>query len=904
MNELLKQKEQLLLTKNKYLKKIFQIDNQIIQIEKDLSKISEHTLIESLTLSEQQTKIVDANDQNMLVIACPGAGKTHTLISRYVNLILKKNVKPESVLLITFTKKAGQEMQKRLEDIIPDKLPFHVGSLHGLGYRILQKYNNINYTVLDELETKDLLKNECINYLKTLDNLDKEDENIINLKIFSVIDHLSITYPLNLKQVLKKLNLSKFNTIISTIYKLFTKKKKLENLVDFNDLMIMFCDFLKNSKSQDFINSIKYIFFDEYQDINPIQNFILSIFKDRSNIMVVGDDAQSIYSFRGSSVNFILDFPKLFLPNNKYLLVENYRSTPAIVNFCENIIKNNTNQYEKNVKSIQIEYGIKPDIYEFNYKNKQYEWVINDIIQKVNNGVKLSQIVILARKNNLITQIEVALLEAKIPYVKQLGIALLDKPHIKDFLAFIIILFNPKSSIHFKRIISLHKNWNINSANQLVESTDNIINKIKQLNDIYLNELLLLLSNLNNKKNNDYDQAKDILLYLEKLWLNKHKDIKTYVEDVRFLLTFLKNYTLTDFITNLYLNQEIETTYDNVLFLSTVHGSKGLEWEHVYLIDVNNGDFPAIRSNQYYEDELNEMEEERRLFYVACSRAKKYLTITYDGVISPFIRELNDDLYLGNNIKKSKVELSNIIPKDITLILRNHGHKNVCNILKTLVNKEKIISGEWNLPIGLYKHKMKHIIGSFIDYLIPKILQNNYPEKIKKFDLNLIHRDQNFSKKIYYDYIDINNHWTNLLEVIFYISSYQIEYENQIKPYKDFLVNKDQFIFYKELEIGIKKIIDMFKPKQILNHYNINFDTLKGEIDLLLDDILIEIKVSNFEVCTLQYMCQILTYGYLMKKKGIKINKVCIYNIQSGILNIFDTSNFNFDEFYLQLFLS
>jgi DNA helicase-2/ATP-dependent DNA helicase PcrA len=925
MDKLLKQKEELNINKIKYQRKLFVIENQLIQIEKEMAKFSEETLIDSLTLSDQQKSIVDANEQNILVIACPGAGKTHTLISRYINLVLKLNIKPEEVLLITFTKKAGQEMLKRLEDIIPNKLPFHVGSLHGLSYRILQKYNNINYTVLDEKEARELLKYEA-NIILSTSQIDIDDINMIKIKICTIMDQVAITYPLNFKIILKKFNLTKYNNIINQIYKGYSKKKKQENYIDFNDLMIMFCDFLKSSKSDEFKNQIKYIFFDEYQDINPIQNYILSIFKNKANIMVVGDDAQSIYSFRGSSVNFILDFPSIFQPNKKYLLVENYRSTPSIVNLCENIISKNTNQYEKNVKSIQTAPGVLPDIIGFDLNNiglnstnftsntknitpreEQYKWIINDIKNKIQNNVKLSDIVILARKNDLLNNIELELIANKIPFVKQLGLSLLDKHNIKDFLAFIIVLNNPKSSIHWKRIINLHSGWNINTASALVESSNNIYEKIKEISNIN-NEMLELICFFNQIKqiNKDKDKAQFILNYLEKLWLNKYKQSQNYSQDILSLLYYLRNSSLNDFIADLYLNQDIESTSENVIFLSTVHGSKGLEWNHVYLMDMNNTDFPSVKQ-QYFTNELDEMEEERRLFYVACSRAKKYLTITYHTDsktnMSPFIRELDDKYFLGNNINYASIDLINNIPKDITNLLKNYGHHNICSLIKNLNTKEKILNNEMNIPVTISKFKNKQIIGNFIDYLIPKILQNNYPEKLKKFNLNLIHRYPEFSKKIYHEYIDENCHWLNLLENIFYISKYNYDTNNEIDIIKDFLLSNEQTEFYKELEMSIKKMVEMFKPKTIYSHYNINFDLLKAEIDLVMDDVLVEIKVSSNEICNLTYLSQTFTYAYLMFKKGIKINKVCLYNVQNGIINIIDTSTFDFKLFYEKLFL-
>jgi len=912
MQELIIKKEELKTLKNKYEKKIFLIENELIKLEQEMTKFSENELVDSIKLSEQQKNIVDANDEHILVIACPGAGKTHTLISRYINLILKKNMKPESILLITFTKKAGQEMLHRLEDIIPTKLPYHTGSLHGLSYRILQKYNNINYTILDERETNDLLKEETNIILNSISDIDEDTINLIKSKIVKIIDQVSTTYPLNFKLILKKLNLTKYNSIINQIYKGFIKRKKNENAIDFNDLMIQFCDFLKSSKSQEFKDNIKYIFFDEYQDVNPIQNYILSLFKYKSKIMIVGDDAQSIYSFRGSSVEYIYKFSDDFTPNNKYFLVNNYRSTPCIVNICQNIIEKNLNQIEKKVTSVQLEPGIRPSIYGFNSLNKnitaqeeQYKWIVQDILRKISIGISLSNIVILARTNKSLNNIELELVANKIPIIKQLGSALLDKYHIKDFLAFIIIINNPKSSIHWKRIISIHKGFNVVKANEIIENCTNIYDKIILLSseNEEMNNLITII-NIINGINKDIDKAKTILCYLEKLWSIKNKNIEELRNDILNLLYYLRNSSLNNFINDLYLNQEIELLNNNVLYLSTIHGAKGLEWEHVYILDVTNYDFPNIQ-NEYYINELKCVEEERRLFYVACSRAKKYLTLTYytdfKVDMSPFIREINDDLYFPNNVLKNKLLLENNIPRDITSILRNYGYTNVSLMFDKLIIKEKVIHSEFEIPSDIIKLKNKYIIGNFIDYLIPKILQNNFSNKLKKFDLNIVHKNNNFSKKIYYEYIDENNHWNNQLENIFYIATCNLTIDN-IDKYKNFLIENK--IFYNDLENGIKKLVDLFKPKIINSHYNINFDKLKAELDLLFDDILIEIKVSSYDICCTQYLCQVFTYGYLMSKKNKKINKIVLYNVENGTIYIIDTSTFDFELFYEKLYIT
>ena len=890
MNELKKKREEILLNIKKNQKKIFLLQNDLINIEKEVAKFSEIEIIQSLTLSLQQQQIVDADNDNILVIACPGAGKTHTLISRYINLILVKNVNPESILLITFTNKAGQEMLKRMQEITPNKLPFYVGSLHGLSYKILQKYNNINCTILDEFDTKELIRNETdIFFIESKIDITEAEIKYIKSKICNIIDQVSTTYPLNFKDILKKYNLLKYITIIQQIYKEFSKRKKIENYIDFNDLMIMFCDFLKNSKSDDFKNQIKYVFFDEYQDINQIQNYILSFFQKQAKIMVVGDDAQSIYSFRGSSVNFILNFPN----NEKYLLVENYRSSSSIVNFCEEIIKKNTNQFKKEVKSIQKESGVLPDIHGFDNDN-QYSWVINDIIEKYNKGIKLSEIVILARKNDSINKIEIELIQSKLPFIKQCGISLLDKSHIKDFFAFIIILYNNKSSIHFKRVLSLHQGWNINKANDFINKANyNILSKIKEESQNN-NELLSFLSFINNIKHikNDFDKGNHILKYLENLWFIKNINFEVEKKDILNLLYYLRNESLIDFINNLYLNRDLQNDSDNKILLSTVHGSKGLEWNYVYIIDVDNINFPLTK-NTFFKDEINNTEEERRLLYVACSRAKKYLTITYNidkiSNISPFLREINSNLYFTDNMNQNDILLSNNIYKDIKIIIKNYGYQNTCELLKNLNTKEKILHNECLIKFNFIKHNKD--IDLFFNYLIPKIIQNHYPDKIKNFDFNNITKTNH-----YYDYIDKNNHWSTSLENILFLTS--------IKDYeiKKILLYDNSINFYKELENGIIKLIEFFKPKTIFTHYHINYDSIKGKLDLLFDNIIIKIKFSENEVCNLEYVCQVLTYGYLMFKKSIKINKVCIYNIKSGIINIIDTNTFEFEEFYKKFY--
>ena len=895
-------------------KNIFKIENELIQIEKQLASFSDNQILENLKLSEQQEKIVNATEDNILVVACPGSGKTHTLISRYVKMILNNEITPEETLLITFTKKAGLEMLNRLGKILPHKIPYHVGSLHGLGYKVLQEYNDINYTVLDEKDVKDYLRD-------LVQNLEEEEYDLIKSKLQTIFDQASTTYPFDFKQVLKKNSLEKYIKEFNYIYKLYQNKKKKENLVDFNDLMVQFSKFLDESKSDIFKDKIKYIFFDEYQDVNPIQNFILQKLATKSKIMVVGDDAQAIYAFRGSSVKYILNFNQTFNDSNKthqmYLLAENYRSTPSIVDFCQDIISHNTNQFKKSVVSKQEKFGFNPCVFCFKSQNDQYKWIVEDIIKKNSEGVKYSNMVILARKNNLLNEIELHLMGNKIPVVKHIGISLLDKSHIKDFLAWITILINPKSSIHWKRIISLHPGYGIKKANNILDSNSSDIllsikchidkEKIGNPNYIGLTELYDSIGYLKRIKR-DIDKARFIVNYLEKLWIiKKDSNIEDKISDIYNLLNYLKNSSLEQFINDLYLNQEVETNLENVLYLTTIHGAKGLEWEYVYIIDVDCKNFPSLRP-KYYMDELEEMDEERRLFYVAASRAKKYLFMTYSEdlhpdsqiSISPLLREINPELYTGCGVIIEKFKPTLIISKDVQNYLRFIGYIKIYDQLYQLNNTRGCVNKFFDIPRHIEKLQNKTIIGNFLDYLISKMLQINFPKKIKKFDLNLIHKDPKFPQKIYLEYIDPQTDWRNILEHIFYISSYKIKNETDINSYRELLVSQSAFNYYIELEKGICKIINTIKPKEIYTHHVVSFGSVRGEIDILCDDTIIEIKssISNYnEIATIPNMSQILLYAYLLKKKEHKINNMILYNPINGETNNFNITNFNLIQF-------
>jgi len=895
--------------KNKIKKhqvKITELEYKLIELDRNENDLNQKEIINTIDLNDQQMEIVkkdQINDknQNMLVLACPGSGKTHTLISRYINLVTTHSIDPEKILLITFTKKAGQEMGNRINDIIPTKYPQYVGSLHGLSYRILQKYEKIPYTVLDDKDSRLLIKEVVEDTLDISTDYEDDEVSLIKSKIVMVIEQSSTSYPFNITDIVKKMNLSNYLKIFKTIIKNYQDTKKKQNLVDFNDLMIKFAKFLDTKKSEIFIDNIEYLFFDEYQDINPIQNYILTKFK-KSKIMVVGDDAQSIYKFRGSDIKYIKQFSTIFSSDQLYYLETNYRSTSQIVDFCQNIVVKNHSQYEKKVKSLEDKSGCKPHILQFNDINNtdQYRWICNDIKKRHKSGVPYSDMVILARKNSLLDKIEVELVAAKIPILKHLGISLLDKTHIKDFMAFVTILVNKKSTIHWKRILSLHPTIGVAKANHIIDFKDDIYEGIKILitqQEFYKNNLTKLIELLDDINKHPFimDKIKLIIFYLQDLWKqNKQNNIKGMkywnieekIEDTKTLLGFMNNQSsLEEFVNDLYLNHEVDAKYEESLYLTTVHGSKGLEWKYVYIIDMDSRNFPAIMP-KFYLDELEEMEEERRLFYVAASRAKDQLTITYHTdfhpermtVPSPLLKELKNEMYIAHGVEdalNNVIEKSGIVSKDVTNYFRFNGYYEIRSVIDTLENKLKIegITKSIDLPHSFNSKAYKIIMGNFFDYTISKMMLVNFPDKVIKFDLNLRNRYPTFNTAIYHKYIDPMVDWRNSLDDIFYISSYKYTNTDLVEMWKEYLLSESVYNSLISLEKGLINYFKKVPIKKIYTHYNLNShhneNSIKGELDILVDDHLIEIKTSNFEVCTLGNLNQALIYGYLVESKVI-----------------------------------
>lgn len=810
MDNLIEKKKKLEIKLKKYKDKLYSIEDELFDIDVKLSTFDNRELLKDIKLNNKQKEIIKSNSKNMLVVAVPGSGKTHTLINRYIDIVINKNVDPHSIILITFTKKSGQEMYDRINKYVPNKLPFYVGSLHGLGYKML---NKDNFSILDEKDTYELL-------IETAEKITDNDYIIKN--IYNIYDKQSICDTLNLIDVLQKIDVNiKFKSTILKILKTYKKIKTEQKLLDFNDLMILLNKFLESNNGILFREKINYIFFDEFQDINPIQNSILEKFKHKSNIMVVGDDAQSIYSFRGSCVDYILNYKY----DDCYYLEDNYRSSPYIINFFDNIIKNNIKKLDKKIISPKTENGVKPIIRNFNNNNEQFQWVADQIKEKYNQGVKLKDIAILSRTNNSLTSLELYLKKYEIQYTKSSGISILNKQHIKDLMAFISLLYNNKNSVSIKRILKLHKiNYTNNISIELFKYSDSLnefFSKFKMVEDNIKIHLL--------RK------------YMEKIYPNEINDIKTIIN------FFKESDNLKTSFNDLYLNIDIGNNEDTLL-LSTIHSSKGLEWEYVYLIDCSSDTIPCIRPS-FYKDEINNYEEERRLFYVACSRAKNYLNLTYSGNISPFIKEINSDNYIAYNINTNE-KVKNIITQyDIKNKLKYDGY-NFC--IKKLINstyEKKNITTKININIECNKY-----VDTFLLFVIKKILINNYKNVKIKMNKNI---NENILSHFKDNVIEVNNSLSTIKTMTDKVITYK--YQN------DDIVNK------------LIKYNFLYFEKELINFFGKNKNIIINNDDcIIIDNNLYFIKSSAKNACD---VFNVMKINLLHKN-----NNINIYNPFNGTL--------------------
>lgn len=606
-------------------------------------------------LNPEQYKVVEKGDGPCLVLAGAGSGKTRTITYR-VAYLLEHGVQSDEILLVTFTNKAAREMVHRLESLpiettTKTRLPWS-GTFHHIAFRLLKQYASLlgyqnNFTVLDTEDSKDILK------LSTkVEGVDKTQKRFPSAAVIHSLISYSRNAGKSLTEVLE-LKYPQWADLADTIGRIandYSRRKIAANAMDFDDLLTNLYRLLAahDNLRQKIATQFKYVLVDEYQDTNKIQALIIQALSSvHKNILVVGDDAQSIYSFRAADIQNILDFEAHYSGAKIFKLETNYRSTPDILDVANELIANNTKQYLKELKSVKERFT-KPEVHAFLDQAEEGEFVAQRILELRDEGVKLSHMAVLFRAAFHSQAVELELNKRNIPYEYRGGIRFFERAHVKDALAFLRIYSNQKDTIAWSRVLSMQTGIGPAAAEKIIQL---ILPLEERLNDYHL-EIVgqslparakagwldfgviwrRLIRNTDDPQGAGPGELLRAVLdskYLEYLEA-EYPDFKDRRDDLQQLATLAdREDDLVKFLAESVLQEQFAkpgaTTDDEKLILSTIHQAKGLEWEAVFILNVSAGQFPHERSL----GDVGGLEEERRLFYVAVTRAKKYLHLSY-----------------------------------------------------------------------------------------------------------------------------------------------------------------------------------------------------------------------------------------------------------------------------------
>ncbi len=634
-------------------------------------------------LNDSQWEVVTQADGPCLVLAGAGSGKTRTLIYR-VAYLLEKGTRPEEILFVTFTNKAADEMKNRIEMLLKSQAKgLWCGTFHHIGNRVLRIYAgrlglSQDFGILDDEDSRDLVK-AC---MKSIDSK-SGDARLPKAGVVQSILSFSVNSKQSIAEVVSRQYpyLSQYIGDFEKIKSLYEEKKGRTNHLDYDDLLLRWIELLKVSVEtrERFATQFRYCLVDEYQDTNRLQHELIHILSGRhKNILVVGDDAQSIYSFRGAEIKNILDFPGQYENTKLFKLETNYRSTKSILNLANESIKHNIHQFPKTLKGVQGS-GTPPQFVKVRDSRQEARFITQRIAELKEGGVDLSQIAVLFRAHYQAAELEMELAKQGIPYIIRGGIRFFEQAHIKDVLSFLKILINPLDELSWNRALTLQSGIGLGYAQKIFQLMEKDSATLEKVISPRFGENLPL------KVREGFSRFKGILKYLLKEDLKDHPDTlieeildkgynkhvlmnfenaKDRLEDLRELVNFAHTYpNLKDFLIDVTLREGFKgesllqgadgEVSDEELVLSTIHQAKGLEWRAVFVIRLSEGQFPHAKSSENEED----LEEERRLFYVAATRAKEELILThpmtrYDytaGTVisrpSIFIAELSSSVY-------------------------------------------------------------------------------------------------------------------------------------------------------------------------------------------------------------------------------------------------------------------
>jgi DNA helicase-2/ATP-dependent DNA helicase PcrA len=607
-------------------------------------------------LNEQQLSAVTAPPGPQLIIAGAGSGKTRTLTYR-VAYLLENGIDPRNILLLTFTNKAARQMLDRVANLLPiDASGIWGGTFHSVGNRILRRHGsaigyNSGFTIMDREDQKDL-----INTVVASAGIDPKEIRFPKGDVLAEI----FSFVINTETPMEQLLAEKFPYFLPLLEKIkdvqerYEKKKKATNSMDFDDLLQKTLTILQQHEniSEFYRRQFQFILVDEYQDTNKIQADLIDLLaSEHRNIMVVGDDAQSIYSWRGANFQNILEFPKRYPDAQVFKIEMNYRSVPEILEVANAAIVANVDQFKKNLQPTRESSAAKPGIVALNDGNEQAQFVAQRILELRDEDVDLNEVAVLYRAHYHALELQLELSRRGIPYQITSGVRFFEQAHIKDVISFLRLVANPRDEVAFKRMVKLLPGIGNRSADNLWNAWD------KSLSDsceVASWSERLLPMNVSAKSKKHWTQlahtldeiapggqpnppSEMITSVVEAIYDDYAKvnftNYELRKEDLTQLAAFARQFKdLNDFLSQLALISNVDaevapnqTADREAVNLSTVHQAKGLEFHTVFVIWLTDGMFPSSRSM----DERKDLEEERRLFYVAVTRAKDELYLTY-----------------------------------------------------------------------------------------------------------------------------------------------------------------------------------------------------------------------------------------------------------------------------------
>lgn len=677
-------------------------------MKKYVIKRDQGSLPEKLTryreeLNAEQFRVVTAKPQASLVVAGAGTGKTRTITYRVAYLI-EQGVSPQRILLATFTNRAAREMLKRVENLTGSQNVHRIwgGTFHRIANLILRKHAvsigySSNYSILDAEDAKEFI-NVCIDEA----GIDTKAKRFPKAEVIQDI----ISYANNTDQPIEDVIIKKYpyfemlSQQIRRVDLLFQERKLERNVMDYDDLLLNWKKLLisKPEIADVYAEQFQHILVDEYQDTNKLQAEIIDLLAVKHrNVMVVGDDAQSIFAWRGAEFTNIYEFPNRYPEAEVYKLETNYRSTPEILGLANVSIANNRRQFPKILQAVKKSREFKPALIPCSNVEQQSAFIASRILELRDEGVSLEDIAVLYRSHYHSLELQLELTRRNIPYRVQSGVRFFEQAHLKDVISYLRIIVNPRDELAWKRILKMIPSVGNATANRIYESlayAENPFALIKVNSEtggnatakerVYLLEnesshqptkslavtsspifsklrnksawqefvkLLELLTTDENRNN----PAKQIELILtngyEQHLQETFENAEARLEDLRQLVLYASKYDSTEsFLSELALlstERFKEPTgiagedviqggeEDELLTLTSVHQAKGSEWKAVFMIWTAEGKFPSPRSLK----EIDSEEEERRLWYVALTRAKDELYLTYPLMMVDYSRQ-------------------------------------------------------------------------------------------------------------------------------------------------------------------------------------------------------------------------------------------------------------------------